>query len=278
MSKQVEKHVLGLSGGKDSAALAVFMKNNFPDLEIEYFFTDTGKELDEVYEFLGLLEGFIGPITRLNPEKGFDHWLDKYNHFLPSPQTRWCTRDLKLRPFEAWIRPMLDSGVKIYSYVAIRADENYREGYEAKHENLIVKLPFKEAGVDKQGVRQLLEMSGVGWPKYYEWRSRSGCTFCFFQQKIEWLRLKERHPEAFEEAKSYEKTALEHGSPFSWCDGETLDELEKPERARQIIEDYEKRKVRAAKRLQRNPLRPDGEPLDMDDIFGQGKMCLSCHK
>ena len=173
---------------------------------------------------------------------------------------------------------MLDSGVKIYSYVAIRADENYREGYEAKHENLIVKLPFKEAGVDKLGVRQLLEMSGVGWPKYYEWRSRSGCTLCFFQQKIEWLRLKERHPEAFEEAKSYEKTALEHGSPFSWCDGETLDELEKPERAKQIIDDYEKRKLRAAKRLQRNPLRPDGEPLDMDDIFGQGKMCLSCHK
>ena len=90
--------------------------------------------------------------------------------------------------------------------------------------------------------------------------------------------LKERHPEAFEEAKSYEKTALEHGSPFSWCDGETLDELEKPERAKQIIEDYEKRKLRAAKRLQRNPLRPDGEPLDMDDIFGQEKMCLSCHK
>ena len=82
----------------------------------------------------------------------------------------------------------------------IRADENYREGYEAKHENLIVKLPFKEAGVDKQGVRQLLEMSGVGWPKYYEWRSRSGCTFCFFQQKNRMASFKGTSPEAFEEA------------------------------------------------------------------------------
>ena len=44
---------LGLSGGKDSAALAVHMRQAHPELDIEYFFTDTGKELPEVYEFLG---------------------------------------------------------------------------------------------------------------------------------------------------------------------------------------------------------------------------------
>ena len=44
------KHVLGLSGGKDSSALAVFMRDNYPELDIEYFFTDTGEELEEVYE------------------------------------------------------------------------------------------------------------------------------------------------------------------------------------------------------------------------------------
>ena len=50
-----------------------------------------------------------------------------------------------------------------------------------------------------------LKSSGVGLPAYYDWRSRSGCTFCFFQQKIEWVRLKRVHPEAYEEAKLYEK-------------------------------------------------------------------------
>ena len=50
-------HVLGLSGGKDSAALAIYMRENHPDLDIKYFFTDTGEELPEVYEFLGKLEG-----------------------------------------------------------------------------------------------------------------------------------------------------------------------------------------------------------------------------
>ena len=273
------KHVLGLSGGRDSAALAVYMRQYHPDLEIDYFFTDTGKELPEVYEYLGRLEGLLGrPILRLNPDRDFDFWLKQYNGFLPSPQTRWCTRQLKLRPFEHWVRPMLNDGATVYSYVAIRSDESYREGYASKHENLIVRLPFKEAGIDKAGVLEILESAGIGLPTYYSWRTRSGCTFCFFQQKIEWVRLREEHPEAFEEAKRYEKNAIDDGSPFTWSQGESLDELERPERIEQIRQEHEDRLVRMQARVQQNPLRPDSEPLDIDDLYGKAKVCLACHK
>jgi len=274
-----ERHVLGLSGGRDSAALAVYMRQYHPDLDIEYFFTDTGKELPEVYEYLGRLEGVLGkPINRLNPDRGFDFWLKQYNNFLPSPQTRWCTRQLKLRPFEQWIKPMLDSGQIVYSYVAIRADEAYREGYASKHDNLIVKLPFKDAGIDKPGVIDTLKASGLGLPRYYDWRSRSGCTFCFFQQKIEWVRLKERHPEAFEEAKSYEKDAVAHGSPFTWAQGESLDELTQPARVAQIKEDYQKRLDQLNAKRPQNPLRDNSEAIDIDELFESSKGCLACHK
>ena len=237
-----ERHVLGLSGGKDSAALAVYMRDAYPNLDIDYFFTDTGEELPEVYEFLGRLEGYLGkPITRLNPRRDFKFWLRQYNHFLPSPQTRWCTRQLKLLPFEEWIKPWLAAGDVVTSYVAIRADEDYRDGYTSRSSNLHVKLPFRESGIDKAAVFDILESSGLGYPRYYEWRSRSGCTFCFFQQKIEWVRLKERHPEAFEAAKELEKDSIEHGSPFTWSKGESLSELENPERISQIKKDYESR-------------------------------------
>jgi len=273
------RHVLGLSGGRDSAALAVYMRQYHPEIEVEYFFTDTGKELPEVYEFLGRLEGVLGkPVQRLNPDRDFDFWLKQYNTFLPSAQTRWCTRQLKLRPFEQWVKPMLEDGQTVYSYVAIRSDEEYREGYASKHDNLIVKLPFKDAGVDKPGVMEILESSGLGLPKYYEWRTRSGCTFCFFQQKIEWVRLKDRHPDAFEEAKTYEKTAVEHGSPFTWSHGESLEELEKPERVAKIKADHQVRVDRMKAKAIKNPLRPDDEPLDIDDLYGQAKACLACHK
>src|ERR1700753_3165040 len=127
-----ERHVLGISGGRDSAALAVFMRQTRPDLNLEYFFTDTGKELPEVYEFLGRLEGFLGkPILRLNPDRDFDFWLREYNNFLPSPRTRWCTRQLKLRPFEHWLRADLEDGITVHSYVAIRSDAPSREGYQS---------------------------------------------------------------------------------------------------------------------------------------------------
>lgn len=274
-----DKHVLGLSGGRDSAALAVYMRQHHPELNIEYFFTDTGKELPEVYEYLGRLEGFLGKsIQRLNPDRDFDFWLKQYNDFLPSPQTRWCTRQLKLRPFERWLRPMLDAGTKVYSYVAIRSDEEYREGYSSKHENLAIRLPFKEVGIDKAGVLDILEAAGLGLPKYYMWRTRSGCTFCFFQQKIEWVRLKEQHPDRFEEAKTYEKNAVEHGSPFTWSQGESLEELERPERVEAIKRDHHERLMRQRARVQRNPLRSDEEPLDIDDLYGKAKVCLACHK
>ena len=48
----IERHILGLSGGRDSASLAIWMRDHHPELEIEYFFTDTGKELPEVHDFL----------------------------------------------------------------------------------------------------------------------------------------------------------------------------------------------------------------------------------
>lgn len=278
-----EHHVLGISGGKDSAALAVFMRQHYPELDIKYFFTDTGKELPEVYDFLGRLEGFLGTaIQPLNPHRDFDFWLREYKHFLPSAQTRWCTRQLKLLPFRLWVNKLLEKGDKVYSYIAIRADEDYREGYTSTHDNLIIKIPFREHGIDKEGVYDILDAAGIGLPKYYDWRSRSGCTFCFFQQKIEWVRLKKVHPDFFEDAKNYEKTALEHGSPFTWSQGEPLSELERPERMEQIEADFEKRKQRELASRRINPLRPQTDrPLDIDDLYGTdegGGSCLICHK
>jgi len=278
----MNRHVLGLSGGKDSAALAVYMRQHFPEIDIEYFFTDTGKELPEVYEFLGKLEGFLGkPILRLNPSRDFDFWLREYNNFLPSPNTRWCTRQLKLLPFKNWVKPMLAAGETVTSYVAIRSDEEYRQGYISSDDNLIIKLPFREYGVDKKGVLDILEASGVGYPKYYEWRSRSGCTFCFYQQKIEWVRLKERHPESYEEAKQYEKIALENNSPFTWIQGESLTELESPSRVEQIKKDFEIRKQKEIDRRPVNPLRPINFNIELDELYLEdegGGACLVCHK
>lgn len=217
------RHVLGISGGRDSAALAIYMRDRIP--EMEYFFCDTGSELPETYEYLQRLEAVLGTrIVRLNPDKGFDHWLWVYQGTLPSPQMRWCTKMLKIKPLEAWI-----GDDRAITYIAIRADER-REGYISHKPNISARYPFKEDGVDKEGVLRILSDAGVGLPSYYDWRTRSGCYFCFFQRKAEWVGLSERHPELFEKAVayedkvSYEGSAME-GRKYTWSGRETLQEL-----------------------------------------------------
>ena len=48
---------MGISGGKDSAALAIHMRDKIPDME--YVFCDTGSELKETYEFIKRLEAYL---------------------------------------------------------------------------------------------------------------------------------------------------------------------------------------------------------------------------
>lgn len=206
------RHVLGLSGGKDSAALAIYIRDKYPELhaKIEYFFTDTGAELAEVYEFLDRLEAFLGKkIERLSSGKDFDHWLNVYNGYLPSAKQRWCTREMKLKPFERFV-----GNDAVISYIGIRADED-REGYISHKETIEAAFPFVEDGIVRDDVFRILEDS-VGIPAYYEWRSRSGCYFCFFQRQGEWLGLKRRHPDLFEKAKDYENRPRER---FDWESG-----------------------------------------------------------
>lgn len=226
------RHVLGISGGKDSAALAIHMRDRVP--EMEYYFCDTQKELPETYEYLTRLEAYLGkPIARLNAEMGFDHWLKIYGGYLPSTKMRWCTRKLKIEPFERWV-----GDDQTVSYVGIRADED-RDAYISRKPNISARYPFKEDGLVKEDVFRLLEDSGVGVPDYYKWRTRSGCYFCFFQRKAEWVGLAQRHPDLFELASAYEKEDQdESGSTygFTWSQGESLLDLTQPERVREILE------------------------------------------
>src|SRR3954453_7781658 len=95
-SSKPVRHILSLSGGKDSTALAIHMRTTRPDLEMEYVFCDTRKELTETYDYLNRVEAFLGKtIIRLNARAGFDHWHTVFDGYLPSPQMRWCTKLLK---------------------------------------------------------------------------------------------------------------------------------------------------------------------------------------
>lgn len=215
--KKKVRHILGLSGGRDSTALAILLHKEIPDLE--YFFCDTGKELPETYEYLDRIRARLGiKIITLAEKRGFDYWLTIHGGLLPSPQKRWCTVMMKIKPLEDFI-----GDDETVSYIGIRADED-REGYISTKPNIKPVFPFKERGLVKADIVQLLEDSGIGLPSYYRWRSRSGCFFCFFQRKYEWVMLAQEHPDLFAEAVKYEQNHSD-GRHYTWTNGETLLEL-----------------------------------------------------
>jgi 3'-phosphoadenosine 5'-phosphosulfate sulfotransferase (PAPS reductase)/FAD synthetase len=259
------RHILGLSGGKDSTALAVLLHQELP--QMEYFFCDTHKELPETYEYLDRIKTRLGiKIHYLESARGFDHWKDVYGGFLPSPKSRWCTVQMKIKPLENFV-----GEDETISYVGIRADEN-REGYISTKPNIKPVFPFQERGLKKADILRLLDDYGIGLPDYYRWRSRSGCFFCFFQRKYEWVMLAENHPNLFQQAVEYERGHSD-GRNYTWTQGETL--LELLARRDEIIADHERAMV---KQIKNKPDRSLADVLetvldDEDDILP----CLACH-
>lgn len=264
------RHILNLSGGKDSTALAVHMKRTRPGLELECVFCDTLKELKETYEYLNRVEAYLGQkIIRLNADAGFDHWHKVFGGYLPSPQMRWCTKMLKLKPFEAYV-----GNDTVMSYVGIRADED-RVGYISTKPNIKAVFPFKDDGIDYAGVIRLLEDSGLGMPPYTKWgRTHSGCYFCFFQQPVEWIRLLENHPDQFAEAEAYEKMSDEPGKTFTWIQGMPLSELRKTEVKDGIIARHAERAERVKK--QRGNRRLVETLAGAPEEEEESKACLIC--
>lgn len=237
MTKPV-RHVLSLSGGKDSAALAIYMRDRVP--EMEYIFHDTDKELPETHEYLARLEALLGKkIHKTTPENSFDAWLKIYGGMIPSNHRRWCTRMLKLKPFEQYV-----GDDPVINYVGIRADEA-RGGYISRKSNITAVYPFRDDGLVRADIIRILEESGLGLPTYTQWgRTRSGCYFCFYQQKIEWVRLKQQYPDLYELAKEYEHASKVSDEAFFWNGNESLEDLEKPERMEEIMRNWEKGRER----------------------------------
>lgn len=336
------RHVIGISGGKDSAALAIYLNNKYPAMDFSYYSADTGRELAETYTLIDQLEIELGTkietlesidFKNQNLDSVFDYYLDQYNNYLPSQMARWCTKKMKIEPFEQWLgeNPTV-------SYVGIRGDED-REGYISTKPHIQSIFPFrkniwsidvtnlflkadqelirgfmrKQLSGDKlnkvleifarklnfsftknkkinalididikafnyiifdflkttelpvgkldhfplidndeilirKDIFEIIENSAVDLPGYYTplpyeidgekgqySRSRSGCFFCFYQQKIEWVWLLENHPLLYEKAMDYEKEG------YNWAESESLKELSKPERVASIKREHLKR-------------------------------------
>lgn len=187
------KHVVGLSGGKDSTCLALALAELEPR-EYEYVCTPTGDELPELFAHLDDLERRLGqPIKRLGTGETLTQLIERMQ-MIPNFRARWCTRILKIEPTIAYMAS-LPPGSTLY--VGLRADEEERRGIYG--EDMTIRFPLREWGWGLPQVLHYLETSRVKIPR------RTDCGFCFYQRIIEWRNLWRDHRDVFERGVAIEE-------------------------------------------------------------------------
>ena len=165
---------------------------------------------------------------------------------------------------------------KILLYIGIRADESKRAKDGASQDGFVKEVfPFVENGISKQDVIDILIDSGIGFPDYYKWKSRSGCYFCFYQSKLTWIRLYENHPDLYKKAMGYEFTDCDKikSGRFGWNEDMSLAEMIKPENIEAIKEKYRKLDEQRANKVKERKLT---ELFDIDEDTQD--YCPFCHR
>lgn len=185
------KHVVALSGGKDSTALALRLREINPDVDYTYVCTPTGDELPEMFAHWRKLGELLGkrlmPICHPKGLKG----IIRQEQMLPNFRARFCTRILKIEPYRAW----LVQNAPCVSYVGLRADEEGRAGGAYSDiDGVEMRFPLREWGWGLEEVLGYLDQRGVKIPY------RTDCARCYHQRIGEWWSLWKDYPDLFEDA------------------------------------------------------------------------------
>lgn len=176
------KHVVGLSGGKDSTALALWLVEN-EQREYEFICNRTGNELPSMVAHWDWLEKTLGqPIKPVTHTANLVDLCEQMN-MLPNFRMRWCTRILKIEPTIAYMAS-LPKGSTLY--VGLRADEEMRHGMFGEEMN--IRFPLREQGWSVDDVWRYLRGKEVAIP------ARTDCALCPYQRLGEWFDLWKNHP------------------------------------------------------------------------------------
>ncbi len=188
------RHVVALSGGKDSTALALALREREPR-EYQFVCTPTGDELPDMVDHLAFLHRELGGITPLTCGRSLAG-LVREQKALPNWRMRFCTRQLKIEPFLGYMMRIAPAT----AYVGLRADEPERQGtvYDDVP-GVEQRFPLREWGWNRADVESYLAHRGVVVPE------RTDCARCFFQTLGEWWLLWKNHPLIYASAEAEEE-------------------------------------------------------------------------
>lgn len=206
-------HVVLFSGGRTSAFLAKYMKEHPHYKNCIFVFMNTGKEREETLQFADKCDKEFGLNlvyleALVNNEKGkgttykivdfetasrngepFEAMLKKYP--LPNNMASNCTRELKQRPIDSYLRDNYKD-FDIIKVVGIRADEAHRKSVNAEIEKVIYPL-CDEVKIDSRFVRNWWEKQSfdLGLKDY-----QGNCDLCFKKSLKKRLTIIKENPDS----------------------------------------------------------------------------------
>jgi hypothetical protein len=190
-------HVIALSGGHDSTAMALLLREANPDVVYNFVCTPTGNELPEMFDHWRNLGEILG--RRLVPiMAGTLHGIIRQERMLPNFRARFCTRMLKIEPYRKFLIEQAALG-PIVSYVGLRADEPGRAGGAYDDiDGVEMRFPLRDLGYGEDDVQATLRRFGVRCP------NRTDCGECYHQRLGEWFEYWRDHRAAALEAVAIE--------------------------------------------------------------------------
>lgn len=186
-------HVVALSGGKDSTALALALREREPRPYV-YFCTPTGNETPDVVSHWDRLEELLGQKIFRVSNRDLEFWI-REQKALPNYRMRWCTRILKIEPCRAFL---LACKPPVTLHVGLRADEEDRKG--VIYGGVVTeRYALREWGWTLADVVAFLKVREIKIPP------RTDCAWCFFQRLGDWYRLWQSDPKLYAEGEAMEE-------------------------------------------------------------------------
>lgn len=191
----MKKHIVALSGGKDSTAMALRLKELNPGIDYNYAITPTGDELPEMLEHWRNLERLLGKeLIRLNNMTLEECIVSE--GMIPNFRARFCTRILKIEPFIDFMNTLPADSIM---YVGLRADEDGRLGIIPPAAEFTVNMPMQEWEWTIADVKRYLQCNNIDVPV------RTDCGACFYQKISEWAALLQNYPDRYQHYINIEK-------------------------------------------------------------------------
>jgi 3'-phosphoadenosine 5'-phosphosulfate sulfotransferase (PAPS reductase)/FAD synthetase len=195
--------VCSVSGGKDSTAMCLWLREN--GIPFRAVFADTGWEAEETYKYLReVLPLHIGEITWIAGANQFLELIRSRNMF-PNRFRRFCTQELKVFPLKKYLNALDEDFVNA---VGIRRAESearskmqeweFNTGFDCETWRPILHWTEQDV-IDIHRKHDITPN-----PLYLKGASRVGCFPCIYARKSEIRFIADNYPQRIQQIREIE--------------------------------------------------------------------------